>query len=261
MSNKPEQTVGVIGGLGPKATLDFYAKLINMTAAETDQEHLHVIINSNAKIPNRQNALSGKGPSCAPELIQSALALESAGADFLVMVCNTAHVYETHIRESINIPFISIIRESVNHCLKTVPGLKRVGLLGATGCIDSNLYQDHFDHAGVDCLTLDRADQNDCMDLVYQIKANNIDFSVSLQMEKYAQSLVDRGAEVILAACTEIPLVLQDDFLTIPLINSTDVLAESAIQYARPTSPEHASRFVYTTHKEGIFNKNQFAHL
>ena len=89
MSNKLEQTVGVIGGLGPKATLDFYSKLINLTAAETDQVHLHVIINSNAKVPNRQSALSGKGPSCAPELIQTARALENAGADFLVTVSYT----------------------------------------------------------------------------------------------------------------------------------------------------------------------------
>lgn len=260
MSNKPEQTVGVIGGLGPKATLDFYSKLINLTAAETDQEHLHVIINSNAKVPNRQNALTGKGPSCAPELIQSARALESAGADFLVMVCNTAHVYENHIRSAINIPFISIIRESVNHCLKTVNNLKKVGLLGATGCLDSNLYQDHFDQAGIDCLTLNQTDQERFMELVYRIKSNNFDFSVGIEMEQFAQSLIDQGAEVILAACTEIPLVLQDDGVNAPLVNSTDVLVESTIQYARPVSPDRANRFVYTTHKEGFFPKNQLAH-
>ncbi len=113
MSFKQEQTVGVIGGLGPKATLDFYAKLIEKTNAASDQEHLQVIINSNPKVPNRQHSLSGTGPSCAPHLIDSAQSLKRAGADFLVMVCNTAHAYEDDIRRATHLPFISIIEASV----------------------------------------------------------------------------------------------------------------------------------------------------
>lgn len=257
MTSKAEQTVGVIGGMGPKATLDFYAKLIQRTQAETDQDHLHVIINSNAKVPNRQNALSGKGPSCAPELIQAARALESAGADFMVMVCNTAHAYEDHIRAEINVPFISIIRENVIHCLNLVPNLRKVGILGATGCLDNKLYQDQFDKAGVDCTILNPDDQNRFMKLMYQIKANNLDFSVGMEMEQLAQKLVNDGAEIILAACTEIPLVLQKEFVSVPLVNSTDVLVESVINHARPVDKLESKRYVYSMHKEGFLPRSQ----
>ena len=74
-----EKTVGVIGGLGPQATLDFYGKLLERTAAAADQEHLHVIINSNPKVPNRQQSVARTGPSCIPALVTTAQALERAG--------------------------------------------------------------------------------------------------------------------------------------------------------------------------------------
>lgn len=260
MRNQTEKTVGVIGGLGPQATLDFYAKLIQKSNATIDQDHLHVIINSNAKIPNRQEALAGKGPSCAPELIQSAVALQNSGSDFLVMVCNTAHAYEEHIKGAIEIPFISIIRESVNHCLNTVPNLKKVGILAATGCLEANLYQDRFDHAGVDCMTLNKEDQKRFMELIFEIKGNNLDFSVSMEMERLTKTLVANGAELILAACTEVPLVLQPSYLSVPLVNSTDVLVDATIRYAAPEH-SHGRHFAYTSHEKGIVPQKQFISL
>ncbi|MEM7800896.1 MAG: amino acid racemase, partial [Chloroflexota bacterium] len=139
-----EKVVGVIGGLGPKATLDFYSKVLDKTVANQDQDHLQVIINSNPKIPNRHTSIAGTGPSCIPSLIESARSLERAGADFLVMVCNTAHAYEDVIVSATSIPFISIISESVKACLAKKPGLSKVGLLAADGCLDADLYQEKF---------------------------------------------------------------------------------------------------------------------
>lgn len=236
MTYKKEQTVGVIGGLGPKATLDFYAKLLEKTKAGNDQEHLQVIINSNPKVPNRQSALAGTGPSCAPHLINSAHALKRAGADFLVMVCNTAHAYESDIRRATNLPFISIIEESVNACLHEKPTLEKVGLLATDGCLKANLYQKCFAEHGVDCLVPDTFDQAKLMNLIFRIKADDQDLAITLEMEHLAQTLIDAGAEIIVAACTEIPLVLQAGFITAPLISSTDALADAVIDYAQSGS-------------------------
>ena len=233
MKLKQEQTVGVIGGLGPKATLDFYAKLLERTEASNDQDHLQVIINSNPKVPNRQSSLDGTGPSCAPHLIDSAQALKRAGADFLVMVCNTAHAYENDIRQAIDLPFISIINESVNACLRKNPSLKKVGLLATDGCLNASLYQKCFAEHGVECITPDTFDQAKLMNLIFRIKANDRDLAIEFEMEHLAQTLIDEGAEIILAACTEVPLVLQDSFITAPLISSTDVLVDAVLAYAK----------------------------
>ena len=246
-----EQTVGVIGGLGPKATLDFYAKLLERTVATRDQEHLQVIINSNPKVPNRQSSLNGTGPSCAPHLIDSAQALKRAGADFLVMVCNTAHAYEDDIKRATNLPFISIIEESVKACLYKNPSLKKVGLLATDGCLNANLYQRGFAEHGVECIVPNTFDQAKLMDLIFRIKANDQDLAIELEMEHLAQSLIHEGAEIILAACTEVPLVLKENFITAPLISSTDVLVDSVISYARtqstylPQKPKELSHHIF----------------
>lgn len=230
-----DKIVGVIGGLGPKATLDFYSKVVNQTHANRDQDHLQVIINSNPKIPNRHSSIAGTGPSCIPSLIDSARSLERAGADFLVMVCNTAHAYEDVIASATNIPFISIITESVKSCIAKEPRAGRIGLLAADGCLEAGLYQKKFASFGIETVCPTQINQARLMSLIYRIKANETGPELKAQMQEITQSLVDQGAEVILAACTEVPLVLSTAEVTCPLVNSTDALVDAAIAYARRT--------------------------
>ncbi|MEM8856880.1 MAG: amino acid racemase [Chloroflexota bacterium] len=250
MSHKKEKTVGVIGGLGPEATLDFYAKLIQKTQASSDQEHFQVIINSNPKVPDRQQALLGDGPSCAPSLIDSAKALERAGADFLVMVCNTAHAYENHIKSAVSLPFISIIKGSVQNCFIKMPIMERVGLLATDACLAANLYQNEFRKAGIECITPSADNQQRLMDLIFRIKANDRNFGMSLAMEEIAQSMIDQGADVILAACTEVPLVLKPDALPVPLVSSTDSLVEAVINFATSTDEDDVQHLFSTRHSQ-----------
>lgn len=252
MSLKQDQTVGVIGGLGPKATLDFYAKLIEKTNAASDQDHLQVIINSNPKVPNRQYSLAGTGPSCAPHLIDSANSLKRAGADFLVMVCNTAHAYEDEIRQATQLPFISIVESSVQACLDKNPNIQRVGLLAANGCLDANLYQKSFEKYGIECVTPNQFDQAKLMKLIFRIKANDQDLSIALEMEHLAQSLIDQGAEIILGACTEVPLVLQEQYISAPLISSTDALVDAVVNYAQIESNISSFDPFYIKHQQLI---------
>src|SRR5690348_7801651 len=103
--------IGVLGGMGPRATVDFYSKLIAATPAECEQDHLRVHIDSNPQIPDRSEALAGRGESPGTVLAAMAAGLERAGADFLVMPCNTAHAFEPEIRAAVNVPFVSMIDE------------------------------------------------------------------------------------------------------------------------------------------------------
>ena len=232
MQDNSEKTVGVIGGLGPQATLDFYSKVLKRTDAMIDQEHLQVIIHSNPKVPNRHDAIAGTGPSCAPSLVATAQSLERAGADFLVMVCNTAHAYENVIRANTSIPFLSIIEESVAACLQEVPTMRRVGVMAADGCLEANLYQNKFAEAGVECILPSAESQAKLMNLIFRIKANDSSREVAEAMHEIAQELIEQGAEIIVAACTEIPLVLHQSMLSRPLVSSTDALVDAVIAFA-----------------------------
>jgi len=233
MANHEELTVGVIGGLGPDATHDFFGKLLRHSKASSDQEHLHVIIENNPKTPNRNEAIAGTGPSCAPALAAMGKVLEEAGAGFIVMACNTAHAFEDDIVAAINTPFVSLITEVTNEIGRSFPNTSKVGLLAAKGCIDSKIYDRAFSSCGIEVLHLDGLEHAAFMALLYRIKAGERSSEASTQMQALGESLVAKGADVLIAACTEVPLVLQDGMNSRPLLDSTDVLAQRCVIYAR----------------------------
>ena len=231
MANE-RKTVGVIGGLGPEATLDFFAKVLAKTRAATDQEHLHLIINNRPDVPNRNEAVAGTGPSPGPALAENARSLAAAGADFLVMVCNAAHAFQQDITETVDLPFVSIVDETVQATLSQLPEVKKVGVLGSSGCLDARLYQDAFAKQDVTTLVPEGEQRDTFMRLLYQVKGGNKGAEVKTEMRRLAQNLIIDGAEAIVAGCTEVPLVLFENDLRVPLVNSTDVLVDSTIAYA-----------------------------
>ena len=232
MTKSPQKVVGVLGGLGPEATLDFYAKVLSLTPATHDQDHLHLIIDSNPQVPNRNEAVAGTGPSPGPMLAAMAAGLERAGADFLVMICNAAHAFQGEVEAAVSIPFVSIIEETCDAALREVPGLKRVGVLGSSGCLDAGLYQNAFAERGVEVLVPKDADRDLFMKVLYRVKAGDKGAEVRDAMRALAESLFGRGAQAVVAGCTEVPLVVGGDVLPYPLIDSTAVLAERTVYYA-----------------------------
>ncbi|MBT4522773.1 MAG: amino acid racemase, partial [Halieaceae bacterium] len=138
MTNLPsstQRTVGVLGGLGPNATVDFMARVVAATEAECDQEHIRMLVDHNPTVPNRHDAIAGNTPSVGPCLAAMAAGLEFSGADFLVMVCNTAHAYGEDICAAVKIPFISIIDETVRGLDNY--GATGVGIMAAEGCLQA----------------------------------------------------------------------------------------------------------------------------
>lgn len=224
------KTVGVIGGLGPFATLDFFERILRKTRAVREQDHLRLIIDNNTKIPDRNAFKRGEGPSPGPALASAARALEVAGAEFVVMACNTTHAWEAEIRAAINVPFISIIDETT----KVVADLRpdSAGVLAVDACLSSNLYQDALTKRGVKPVLLSADSQRTFMELVYRIKNGDTGETVKRSMATLAKKLEAQGAEVIIAGCTEVPLVLTADDIDGELVNSTDVLVERTIVFA-----------------------------
>lgn len=224
------KTVGVIGGLGPAATLDFFDRILKRTKAVRDQDHLRLIIDNNTKIPDRNAFSRGEGPSPGPALAAVAKALQVAGAEFVVMACNAAHAHEDEIRAALSVPFISMIGETVAEVADL--RIKRAGVLAADAALQPRLYQDALKPKGIEPLLLSADSQRSFMEAVYRIKSGDVGETSKRVMKTLAQKLVAQGAEAVIAGCTEVPIVLSQDDLDIDLISSTDVLVERTIVFA-----------------------------
>jgi len=124
-----EKIVGVLGGMGPEATLDFFAKVIALTAANRDQNHLRIIIDNNSKIPDRTKAILTKDETLVPVLVETAKNLEKAGVEFIVIPCNTVHYFYDDLIKEVSVPVLHMIREITNAIRTSLPNCKRVGLL------------------------------------------------------------------------------------------------------------------------------------
>lgn len=221
------RAIGILGGMGPAATVDLMARIVAGTPARGDADHLHLLIDSNPQVANRNLAIAGAGPSPAPVLVEMAQGLEAQGADMLAIACNSAHAWADDIRAATAIPLISMIEATV----AAIPsGVRRVGLLAADACLDAGLYQRPFAEAGLDTLVTD--DQSGFMTLIYGVKAGQTGPEARAQMAGIARGLVDRGAEVIVAACTEVPLLLSATDVAMPFIDSTDALVRQLIREA-----------------------------
>ncbi|MCG8425038.1 MAG: amino acid racemase [Proteobacteria bacterium] len=230
-------TVGVIGGLGPVATADFFAKVVAQTPARIDQDHVRLIVDNNPKVPNRNEAMLGRGPSPGPHLAAMASGLQRAGADFLVMPCNAAHAWQDDIVKASGLPFVSLIAETVAATRSRIPECTAVGVLAADACLAAGLYPAAFAGSGVRVIELAGADQEAFMALIYRIKTGDRSSAVRSRMREMAMKLVARGASAVIAGCTEVPLALTESELGCSLINSTDVLVERTIAYATGREP------------------------
>ncbi|MBS3920797.1 MAG: aspartate/glutamate racemase family protein [Deltaproteobacteria bacterium] len=232
-----EKIIGIIGGMGPEATIDLFTKIVKGIKVKKDQDHLRILIDNNPKIPDRTLAIQGKGPSPLPQLIQSAKLLEKAGADFIVIPCVTAHYYYDPLQGKVNIPILHIVTETVNHIKKRLKGVRKIGLIATTGTIQTGLFQEALSAIGINSLLLDPAVQKEwVMEAIYGekgIKAIGPSEGSRYLILEVSQKFLKQGAQAIIAGCTEIPLVLKEGDIPVPVIDPISLLAQAAIERAR----------------------------
>lgn len=226
------KTPGILGGMGPDATVDFLAKVVALTPAERDQDHIRLLVDHDPGVPSRQNP-SPKDDARIREMLASmAERLEHAGADFLVMVCNTAHGWLDRAEERVSIPFVSIIDETVRAIAVRDPAIRRVGVMATPACLERGLYQDALGAKGFTAVPAEGQARRRLMELIDRVKAGDQSGEVSTGMAEIARGLIEQGAEAIIAGCTEIPLVLRQAQLSVPLVSSTDELARRTVELA-----------------------------
>jgi aspartate racemase len=225
--------IGVLGGMGPAATADFYQKLIQATPAKADQDHFKVLIFSNPHVPDRTAAIRGEGPSPLPALIAGAELLAEAGADFLTMPCVTAHAFFDDLQRAVRIPILHMIGEAVAWLRRERPAIHRFGLLATTGTVQCRLFETQFEPRGLTIVTPDPSTQSSrVMEAIYAVKHGEALDHPRRLIREAAALLLARGSEAVIAGCTEIPLILQDGDLPIPVIDPTTILARAAVSRA-----------------------------
>jgi len=237
----PEKVIGILGGMGPEATLDCFDKIIKNTPAAIDQDHLRVVIDSNPKVPDRTAAIIGDGESPVPVMVAGCRALQRAGADFIIIPCVSAHVFLSETQQQIELPILSIFDAVAEAIDRDHPQIKTVGLLATTGTVSGGLFQKRLLQDDIRTLVPKETMQSKIMSAIYDIKnarATRKRSEITADLTAAAASLISRrpeGARGIIAGCTEIPLALRQEHLAIPYFDAVTILARAAIRRAGVT--------------------------
>jgi len=221
--------------MGPEATAYFFDLIVRNTEAGRDGEHVPIIIRSDPRVPDRTEAVLHGGPSPVPMLRAGLKALERAGADIIVMPCVTAHYFLKDIAAGMSVSFINLLDEARKYTLAAVPGIRKIGLIATTGTVRTEIVRDAFARSGIEVIIPGQDEQEKVMEAVYGkrgIKAGFTTEQLRRTIIAIAGDLVRHGAEAIMAGCTEIPLVLRQEDLTVPFIEPLRIGALTCIKKA-----------------------------
>jgi aspartate racemase len=229
-----EKAVGIIGGMGPEATVDLMARIIRATPALDDRDHIRVVVDNNPKVPSRIQALiQGTGESAAPCLIEMARKLAAWGVDFLAMPCNTAHYYHQAIQDAVDIPLLNMIDLAVEAVQTDHPGIQRLGLLASTAVLNLGLYKKRLAQQGVEVLHPVPSLQERLMQAIRQIKTSHYGHETVDALQAAAIDLTERGAGILLVACTELSIIASSIRTSAAVYDSAQILAEAIVKTAK----------------------------
>jgi len=221
--------LGVLGGMGPAATIDFLAKLQALTPAEREQDHIRTIVDINPRVPDFNDTLVKPGPVLA----EMAGALQGAGAEVLAIACNTAHTYADLISRSSGLPLIDMITTASVAARDT--GARRAGVLGSRPAL--RLYREYLAAQGMGMVTLEPDRQAVFLGLVDKIKRGDKSREVRAEMAALTADLAAGGAEAVIAGCTEVPLVFEAGATRLPFIDSSETLARRCVAVCLGLAP------------------------
>ncbi len=226
-------TLGILGGLGPMATVYFCELLTSHTFAEKDQDHIDMIISSRATTPDRTAYVLGSSTeNPLPIMLEEAKKLIDNGADIISIPCNTAHYFYDALASDINIPIINIIRETVSYIKRT--GAKKAGILATEGTVRSEAYAKMCRELGLDYAAPDTEHQRLLNEIIYgEIKQGK-----SPDMEKFSKvcrHMEENGCERLVLGCTELSLVAKENDLGDKFVDSLEVLALKTIRMCGKT--------------------------
>jgi aspartate racemase len=224
-----ESIVGVLGGMGPEATVELMRRVLAATPVTDDADHIHMIVDNNPKVPSRIKALlEGGGDNPGPVLARMAQRLECAGADFLVIPCNTAHYYWPYAAQAVSIPVWHLVDLTLRLIAETTTGNKQtIGLLASPALRKIALYEPWCAQHG---LTLVYPQQEQALlTVIKAVKRGQCTARELAQFNNIAQSLVGSGVDALVLGCTEFSLIAPHLEVEIPVFDTLQVLAEQIV--------------------------------
>jgi aspartate racemase len=225
-----ENIVGILGGMGPAATIDFMSRVLRNTPAEDDEEHIRMFVDHNPKVPSRIKALIDKtGESPAPALQQMARNLESMGADFLAMPCNTSHYYLQDIKDVIEIPILNMIDLTVEVVISNAKNIRKVGILASTAVLNVNIYSEAFQNKNITVIEPQDEQQQKVMEVIKAVKRNDTGHKLTLTLNEIINDLIEKDVEAIIIGCTEISAVIGGIDISIQSYDASEILARKVV--------------------------------
>jgi aspartate racemase len=231
---QPSRTVGILGGMGPAATVDFYDKLVRATPASRDQDHLRVVIWADPTVPDRHDAICGDGEDPTPWLERGVDHLVRCGAQVLAVPCNTIHAFLPAVLAGRDVEFVSIVDATVDAVLRTPSSA--VGILATDGALASGLYQSALRAVGRDPVLLSASSQQVLMQVIYGVKAATAGDQEHRQLVELLAELSAKGARTVVAGCTEVSVLLDAVDTDLRIIDPSWELAVATV--ARATVAE-----------------------
>lgn len=226
-----KKSIGILGGMGPLATADLYRKIVLLTKASCDNDHIRVYIDSNPSIADRTAAILHGGTDPVPEMTAALQSLEKCGADCIIMPCNTAHYFLPRLQTLTDIPFISMLDATAAACAALYPG-KRAAVLATRGTLSTGLYEKALAARGVDYVLPTESQRDVLMHLIYDVvKASKPLAPEEGTWVKLLAELRAMRADYFILGCTELPIVADTLPAEGPFVDPTSELAKAAIRF------------------------------
>lgn len=227
-----KKKAGILGGMGPEATIHLLKLIVQLTDASRDQDHVTTVVLNNPMIPDRTAAILGTGESPLPFLIDGAHRLANAGADFIAIPCMTSFHFYNDLIPKVSIPIIHLLEQIILYIKKNYPGMRKVGVIATDGTIRSGVFQSLFTKNEIVMTIPSEVGQKQFMSALYNEKGIKAGYKKGPKQELLSiidGMLAQDAPDAIIAGCTEIPLVVQPSDIDVPFIDPLLILAEEII--------------------------------
>ncbi len=222
-----QNVLGVIGGLGPLATARFMERIVEMTQAGCDQDHVNMIVCNFPSIPDRTGYILGNSRnSPLPGLLSTARALDRLGVGCIAMPCVTAHYFRRELQSAVAVPVLDAVSDTA--AILESAGITRAGILATDGTIQARLLTRALEDRGITPVLPSKAGQRDVMHLIYE----NVKAEKEVELDRFRSvqgELTDCGSQVIILGCTELSLIRRNHLPEGRFLDVLDVLAREAV--------------------------------
>lgn len=226
-------TLGILGGMGPGAAVDFQQRLLDASPSSKDQEHIPTIVWNHGGIPDRQLALKNQGESPLHAMLHGLKILEYSGVSKVAIPCNTAHFWHANLQQHSSIEILNMVDVTVQQIFNLHKTGDKVGILATKGALSTELYQRELSKYDIPfVINSDQEIEEEFMPAVYAVKRNKIE-KAGVVFQDLSQRLIDSGAASIILACTEIPLglhAIQSPILDVSF-DTTQILANACVNW------------------------------